>query len=104
MKLKSNSVNIAGIRPELLFAVMVADKVYSEHGVECVITSVTDSKHGTTSLHYAGCAVDLRTSVFKSEDYAKAVSDEIRQRLNIDYDVIFEGDHIHIEWQPRYRG
>ena len=103
MRLKSNNIQTSGIRPELLFAVMVADEVYTEHGAELVITSFNDGAHSLTSLHYAGCAFDCRTSNLGGDDYAKDVAEEIKQRLNIDYDVIFEGNHIHCEFQPRRR-
>ena len=38
-------VKLNGLRPEMLFAVMVADRIYSENGIECVITSGTEGKH-----------------------------------------------------------
>ena len=102
MRLKDSSVQMQGVRSEIIFALNVADKVYDTYGKEMVITSANDGNHSTTSLHYAGCAVDLRTNYFEN-DVAKEVTTEIKNRLNIDYDVIFEGNHIHLEFQPRRR-
>ena len=99
MKLKDDSVRVQGIRPELVVALMITSQVHIEHGREFVITSITDGKHSTTSLHYCGCAFDCRVYGL----YDKDVRDEIKARLNNDYDVILEDNHIHIEFQPRYK-
>jgi len=102
MRLKDNTVKLHGIRPELLFALQVAAEVYKVYGQELVITSITDGKHSLTSLHYAGCAVDLRTHYF-TDSIRKKVRDEIKERLGIDFDVVLESNHLHIEYQPRRR-
>ncbi len=98
--IKDNSVQARSLSPQLLLAVVVADGVLAEHGVQTVITSLNDGTHGDTSLHYAGCAVDLRTHGLKDP---AAVVQEIKRRLNIDWDVLLESTHIHIEYQPRRR-
>jgi len=100
MRLKNNSVQVQGIRPELIIALIIANEVYAYHGLEFVITSVTDGKHSKTSLHYSGCAFDCR--IYSTAD-SEAIRDEIKRQLNIDYDVILEKNHIHIEFQPRRR-
>lgn len=100
MKLKPG-VSITGIKPELSFGLMVVKSVFEQAGyAEFVITSVCDGHHSTTSLHYAGCAADVRTrdmTLFEVE----TVVDMINLALPDDFDVINEGNHIHIEWQPR---
>lgn len=93
-------IEVQGMRPELLFALVVADTVYRENGRDLVVTSVTDGKHSETSLHYSGCAADLRTNVFP--EGADLVAKQIRDGLTNDYDVVLESDHIHLEYQPRY--
>ena len=104
MKLKKG-VNSAGIRPELLLALVVADGVWQQVGQELVVTSLNDSRHSRTSLHYAGCAADLRTHYF-TDAQATEVAAALRESLgdSPDYDIVFESDHIHIEWQPKRRG
>lgn len=102
MILKDDSVKIHGIRPELVYALHVADMLYMEYGQELVITSLNDGEHAPTSLHYAGCAADLRSRYF-SEKSARQLADELNKKLGIDFDVIFEANHIHVEYQPRRR-
>lgn len=101
MQLKDDSVNPIGLRSELLFGIMAAQEVYREYGYDLVITSLNDAKHSSTSLHYSGSAVDLRTVVLNPEEDWESVAIDIKQRLNINYDVINESNHIHLEYQPR---
>lgn len=100
MRLKPG-VSLLGMQPQLIVAWLAAFVVYSRYGVEPVITSVCDGKHSITSLHYAGCAMDIRTRDFGTEDDARQAAAEINDRLGKDFDVLFEDDHIHIEYQPR---
>lgn len=90
---------IRNLRGEVLFAVYVADEVFSVHGVEAIITSGTDGKHSRGSLHYSGGAVDLRSRDFQPGDAVKAVK-ELKSRLGPDFDIILERNHIHMEYQP----
>lgn len=95
-----DGVSLTGLRPELVIAIMEAENVFSALGVPLVITSCVDKKHSATSLHYAGAAVDLR--IWNLQD-PQHVADELNKRLGVDFDVLFEKDHIHIEWQPKLR-
>jgi hypothetical protein len=63
---------------------------------ELVITSTYEGNHSEGSLHYCNEAVDIR--IWKSPRKVRAA---IKQRLGNDYDVIFEGNHIHIEYDPK---
>ena len=102
MKIKDSTVHIAGIRPELVFALFVAEQIYQKYDKELVITSLVDGRHSPTSLHYAGCAADLRTNFFTRHG-AEIIRDEIRDKLGTDFDVILESNHIHLEFQPKLR-
>jgi len=99
MKLKEN-VSLKGLKPEIIIAVLVANDVYWYYGHEMVITSVADSKHSRASLHYVGYAVDLRTRNI-DEDIVSQIVEQIRGSLTDEFDVIFETNHIHIEYQPK---
>ncbi|MCW8827202.1 MAG: hypothetical protein OQK78_12350 [Gammaproteobacteria bacterium] len=101
MRFKDDSVNPTGLRPELLFAIMVARDVYLNRGYELVITSLNDAAHSTTSLHYSGAAVDFRTTVINPNEDWDSVARQIKRRLGKHYDVINEHNHIHLEFQPR---
>ena len=95
-------VSLSGLRPEMLVALQVADGVYSQHDVECVVTSGTDSKHGNGSLHYVGLAVDLRIRDFASKNVTVvSVVRQLKNLLGKQYDVVQERTHIHIEFQPK---
>jgi len=98
MKLKQG-VNLTGLRPELIIGLMVADTVCKEHGIDMVVTSLCDSVHSQTSLHYSGAAGDIRTHNMLEQEHK--ILDKIRENLPEDFDVILEKDHIHMEFQPR---
>jgi hypothetical protein len=93
-------VNVTGLRPEILLAAIVAERVCESMNVECVITSALDGKHSATSLHYAGAAIDLRVRDFLAGD-ARKIVDLIQGKLGADFQVMLEKDHAHIEFQPR---
>jgi len=67
--------------------------------VELVLTSASEGKHGENSLHYSGKAFDFRTrglTTEQQEDWATLC----RIRLDAEFDVVLEKDHLHVEWQP----
>ena len=82
----------------LLLAMIIANEVYDSHSVEFVITSLLDGKHSERSLHYTGCAFDCR---IYGEDVTASIVNDLRHKLNHHYDVVLEGNHIHVEFQPR---
>lgn len=89
-----------GLRAEILLALMIADDVYSEYDIECVITEGTGAKHGIGSLHYVGLAVDLRIRNIPVR-FREIIHSRIKDALGSQYDVVLESDHIHIEFQPK---
>lgn len=99
MRLKPG-VKLAGVKTEIMFAVLVADQVYREVGKDVVITSVTDGTHSANSLHYKGLAVDLRTS-YLTEQEKKFAVEQLKVRLGAEFDVVLESTHIHIEFDPK---
>ena len=96
------SVDLAGVQPEIVHAIHVANDVYNLHGADCTVTSVRDSVHRRGSLHYVGLACDLRIAPFM-ENASKLleVVETIRTALGKQYDVVLESDHIHVEFQPK---
>jgi hypothetical protein len=85
------------MRPELGLALSIAQAVYAIHGSEFVITSVVEGEHKRASLHYTGCAADLRRPAIGAETLVARLT----AALGDDFDVIFESDHIHVEFQPK---
>jgi hypothetical protein len=98
VKLKEG-VNLEGVSWRMFYAACVAEEIYKKHGVECVITSANDGKHGDKTLHHKGLALDLRTwNLNGREAYVTA---DIKQALGPGYDVVLERDHIHMEYDPK---
>jgi RHS repeat-associated protein len=91
-----------GLNPvRILFGVEgTADAVFQQlAGRDAVVTFGTNGTHGDGSLHYPGFAVDLRTRDL-SADQRREATDLLRERLGDNYDVVDEGNHIHVEWDP----
>jgi hypothetical protein len=98
-------VSISGVRPELVIAMVVVSDVMAIYGDDCFITSVVEGKHSYNSLHYSGCAFDIRAKDLDTMEVAELVVEDIAEALTDDFDVILEwGDgiapHIHVEYQP----
>lgn len=100
MKLKPG-VDIRGLKPEIVLAMMLIEPILNRHTPEgLVVTSVKDGKHMPTSLHYQGLAFDIRTRDMQPV-MIKACLEEIKGVLGYQFDVVFEGDHIHVEFDPK---
>ena len=96
-----HSARITGLRPEILFAIVVAEGVWRDRGLgPMTVTSCTDGKHGTSSKHYIGSAFDVRTRDLTQEKVEMAAAD-LKDRLGTEFDVVVEGDHIHTEHDPK---
>lgn len=89
-------VPVYGLKSEILWAI---DRVAEIWPIDTlVITSGRGGKHSYASIHYMGLAVDIRTWGL---DNIHALVQAMRDVLGSDYDVIDEGTHIHIEYQPK---
>ena len=97
MKIKTG-VSLNGVRPEVVLALIVVDPILQSYGQELVITSCMDGRHKRASAHYTGRAVDLR--IWDLTNNKQAV-DAMQEALGIDYDVILESNHIHLEYDPK---
>ncbi|MHA2265836.1 MAG: hypothetical protein ACXAEN_25880 [Candidatus Thorarchaeota archaeon] len=80
--------------------------LFREYNVDCVVTSCNDSNHSSTSLHFSGCAVDLRSKHLANDHDKKVVQATLSEYLGRDFDVLLEhlgsaNEHFHLEWQPR---
>lgn len=88
-----DSVDLSGIRPELVLAICVVRSLY----YRVRVTSVADGHTGRVSgsLHNVGLAVDLVLPAGASNAHAR-----ISEALGPQFDVVVEDDHVHIEFQP----
>jgi hypothetical protein len=98
MKFKRDGVatRINGIQPELVVAMLVVSGIHPD----AEITSCVEGKHSRTSLHYVGYAIDVAIND-KTREQAVDFRTAIAESLTVEYDVILEDDHIHIEFQPK---
>lgn len=104
IRLKSGAVNMVG-HPRLMMGLLVlCETIYNETDgrVIPVVTSMWDQQHGENSLHYIGCAVDVR-----SHGLTEAEKDEVlevaRAELGDEYDLLLHprgapSEHFHLEW------
>lgn len=68
-------------------------------GVELVITSASDGQHMVGSKHYTGEAIDIRIHHLEMEDKRKLRA-ALASVLGPSFDVVWESDHIHVEYDP----
>ena len=90
-------VDISRLKPEIRKKQNeIARIVWSIEKEELVITSTYEGTHSEGSLHYADLAEDIRRHKKGQE-----VRDELKNKFGMDYDVVLEDDHIHIEYDPK---
>jgi hypothetical protein len=65
--------------------------------VDVEVNAIEDGTHMAGSLHGFGLAIDLDTVGDKRADL-KLLHEWLRRRLHPQYDVVLEGDHVHVEW------
>ena len=66
-------------------------------GVDVEINSANDSTHGAASLHPRDLAWDLDTAGDKPEDLPR-LGRFLADRLPAGFEVVIEGDHVHVEF------
>ena len=93
-----DGVKVNGLHAAMWQAIYSIKPIFDGLGVDLVITSALDGKHSTKSKHYSGMAVDIRS---RNCGRPKAVLEDIIVLLPSAFDCIFEGDHFHIEFDPK---
>ena len=94
------------LHPEMIAIINVLRETAPEMQQDAIwITSANDSKHKHNSLHYKNRALDIRiwNIVDDDPDFTKAKewATRMQSALGEDYDVLFEDDHIHAEYDPK---
>lgn len=90
----------AGLSPNMHAIERRVDQAFQDTvGRDAVVTFSTNGEHKANSLHPSGNAIDLRTRDMTQQQIRDALS-QLRTSLGADYDVLNEGDHIHIEYDP----
>ena len=100
------------LRPELSVYLFNIERIFLHHALpelpdfECYLYSGNDRVHGRRSLHGKNRALDLRTRLTVkpytrlSVKVRRAIVRDLK-RLSPDFDVRDEGDHIHLEHDPK---
>ena len=95
------------LTPQILFAMAIAETVYSAAGYPTVtVTSLgeRESRHKDGSKHYTGEAVDLRLNHIAEAGKRAWIAERLTLRLApAGYDVLHEyhgttREHLHVEW------
>lgn len=60
-----------------------------------------DGVHQVDSLHYVRRAIDIRVRDVSSDDVFNKFIPAARLMLGKDYDVVWEKNHVHIEFDPK---
>lgn len=98
VKLKKG-VQVGGVRPEMVVALVVANGVFARFNVDAVVTSCSEGTHSINSRHYMGCGLDFRTHTVSPGQHVD-LRDALIDALGTDFNVILEGSHIHIGFRP----
>lgn len=91
---------VLALAPEMSRALPLIVSAHRDIGIrDPIITSGSEGEHQPGSLHYVGKAIDLRTRDLNSYQIVQLIG-SLRAWLGEDYDVLDEGDHIHVEYDP----
>lgn len=99
-------VKVNGLKPETLFAIVVVYSMYQAITTNLRITSITEGKHSSQSLHYVGYAVDFGLEDITTHELRVQFRDNVNDALTNEYDVVLEEPegaipHLHVEFQPK---
>jgi hypothetical protein len=101
LKADGDDCRIAGLEPEALLGMIVLAETYRGlFGRRILWTECTGGEHKAGSLHYVGLAADFRTNDLTQEQQMSLFTDG-RSDLGGDFDLVNEGDHGHLEFQPK---
>ena len=103
-----DGVQLDRMHPAMAAAWPTIMQVFAKHGYVTTITSGNEGEHMRNSLHKV---IPCRANDFRTWANAKgqqmdaglkaAIATDIRKLLGKDYDVVVEGTHIHVEFDPK---
>lgn len=88
-------VQLNGVQPETVLAIMLASTVYEDLGYRFVITDLV-AERSSRSFHPVGLAFDLRIWDVPEDKVGELVV-ALSDALGGEWDVVYRGDHIHCE-------
>lgn len=104
-----DTARLAGLVPQMVLALVVAEGVYADYGAGLCITSANDSVHSGRPVageardpHYTGKAVDVRIHQVSGNKRAELVA-ALEAQLGPEFFVLWESqglenEHVHIQY------
>jgi hypothetical protein len=98
-------VRLAGLKTEMLLAMVITDRLCERAHYDVLLTSGAEGQHSEKSLHYVGYAFDFVLLGIKGDvlvEYRK-IKEALAKALERDFDVVMETQplHLHVEYQPK---
>lgn len=91
-------VDISRLKRPIRRALGAVDRLWRrETGQEAVVTSTYEGNHDPSSLHYEHLAFDIRFAP------SFLMKEKLQKELGDDFDVVKEGTHYHIEYDPEVK-
>ena len=100
LKIKKGVVLVMIGGSPICFIIEVGLKVFDSASYDMIVTGALDGKHCANSYHYKLAALDLRNRHIPVDE-RPGICEEMQTQLGKDYQVIDEGDHFHIEYDPK---
>lgn len=93
-----HGVKLGSLKPQMVIAILAIE---DELSGRAVITSGCEDAPGRRpdSLHMSGYALDFRLPTKNIEDL-DYLAGHLAELLGSEYDVVLEGDHFHVEYDP----
>jgi hypothetical protein len=88
-------VQVGGLQPEMVLALLIIEPILAEFDQETVITSATDSQHSAKSRHYIGYGLDLRS---RNVTDIAACEPLLQSALGPEYYIFHEVNHWHLQF------
>lgn len=97
-------VRLHGVIPQMFFAAQVYEELWNKNDYPAGITAGIEGKHTRDSEHWEGNALDFRTWLDATgkqmpEPVKKSLAKELQARLEEEFVVIAEVDHIHVHYR-----
>ena len=93
-------VDVSRLNRKIRKTLNTVHKIYTHMGLsEPVVTSTYEGNHSAGSYHYSNDAYDLRLPTHVVQQLNDLVQN-LQEKLS-DCDVILEGNHIHVEYDPK---
>lgn len=98
-----DGVDLRNLQPVMFDALLTLAGLFVLRGYTLVVTAGQDGQHMLGSLHYRGYAVDLRSRDIPEPKQAEVLT-AMKAYLGPAFDLILEGDHFHVEYDPQHDG